>query len=97
MASMRKGVNREFVGVFLNKPEHYAAQWEKVIPERGEILLNIAKDAVAFSKDLESQRSSAQEQGGQTRTARLHNVIKSLQDAHPELKDIGDKLQKGKK
>ena len=96
MASMRKGVNREFVGVFLNKPEHYAAQWEKVIPERGEILLNIAKEAVAFSKDLESQRSSAQEQGGQTRTARLHNVIKSLQDAHPELKDIGDKLQKGK-
>jgi len=96
MTSMRKGVNREFVGVFLNKPEHYAAQWEKVIPERGKILLDIAKDAVAFSKDLESQRSSAKEQGGQTRTARLHNVIKSLQDSHPELKAIGDKLQKGK-
>ena len=96
MASMRKGVNREFVGVFLNKPEHYAAQWEKVIPERGKILLDIAKDAVAFSKDLESQRSSAQEQGGQTRTARLHNIINGLQGAHPELKGIGDKLQKGK-
>jgi hypothetical protein len=96
MASMRKKVNREFVGRFLEKPEHFAAQWEKVIPENGAIILNIAKEAVAFSKDLESQRLSAQEQGGQTRTTRLHNVIKSLQDAHPELKGIGDKLQKGK-
>ena len=96
MASMRKKVNREFVGRFLEKPEHFAAQWEKVIPENGATILNIAKEAGAFSKDLESQKSSAQEQGGQTRTTRLHNVIKSLQDAHPELKAIGDKLQKGK-
>ena len=96
MASMRKKVNREFVGRFLEKPKYFAAQWEKVIPENGATILSIAKEAVAFSKDLESQRSSAQEQGGQTRTTRLHNVIKSLQDDYPELKAIGDKLQKGK-
>ncbi len=96
MATLRKGVNREFVDNFLAKPEHYAEQWGKMIPEKGKILLDIAKEAVAFSKDLESQRSSAQELGEQTRTTRLHNVITSLQASHPELKGIGDKLQKGK-
>lgn len=101
LASMRKGVNREFIDYFLKKPEHFKKQWEEHVADRGAKFLAIAKEAGEYTKLLQEQRESVQGLSGQTRTARLHNLLKELEastgdkDLKTGYKSLIDKIEKG--
>ena len=96
MGQMNRGVNREHINSYLKKPEYYRERWQKLIPEKGENLVDVTAN-VAFEQDLALQRMSAEEIVEYTRVTRLRHVIGSMVEEYPDLQKIEDKLSKGHK
>ncbi len=101
LAVALKGVNREFIDHFLKKPEYYQQQWKDHITSKGGAFLAIAKEAGEYTKLLQEQRENVQGITGQTRTARLHNLLKELEVGTSDkalkagYKSLIDKIEKG--
>lgn len=99
--ALRK-VNREYIDdYFLKKPEHYRQQWQTDIASKGGAFLETVKEAAQYTKLLQEQRESVQGLPGQTRTARLHNLLKELEastdnkDLKAGYKSLIEKIEKG--
>lgn len=101
LAVALKGVNREYIDYFLKKPEHYKQQWQDHITSKGGAFLEAVKEAGAYTRLLQEQRKSVQDLSGQTRTARLYNLLQELekgtdnQDLKSGYKSLIDKIEKG--
>lgn len=101
LAVALKGVNREYIDYFLKRPEHYQKQWEEHITSKGKAFSEAVKEAGEYTKSLQEQRESVQDLSGQTRTARLHNLLQDLEartdnkDLKDGYKSLIDKIEKG--